>query len=795
VTARASASAETRHLRASAARRTAATRKKRCVSRCCLVLALCGWGFAIGNAQAQEPLDAAPPPEPPATYAKAPDGQVTIRAIRLTAPLKVDGILEESVYRENVPATDFIQQEPSEGAPASERTEAWVLFDGMNLYVAAYCHDTHPERMVVTEMRRDSQNIRQNDSFTVVIDTFHDRRSGVFFQTNPLGALREQEVTSERENNNDWNTIWNVGARRTPDGWTMEMVIPFRSLRYKSAGSQVWGINLRRTIRSKNEHVYISPIPASTGMQGIYRFAEAATLVGLETPAQGRNLELKPYAISSLTTNRAAARPFNDRVNGDMGFDAKYGLTKGLTLDFTYDTDFAQVEDDEQQVNLTRFSLFFPEKREFFLEGQGIFAFGGGQQAGAGGAGGGPAGGGSSRTQSANLTPVMFFSRRIGLQNNQVVPIRAGGRVTGRAGKFAIGVLNIQTGEHDEVNAAPTNFSVVRMRRDVFRKSTIGFIATRRNPGLAAGSNETYGADANLGFFQNLFVRAYYARSETAGIPSRDDDSYRGEIEYAGDRYGLQVEHLTVGRNFNPEIGFLRREDFRRNAAVLRFSPRPRTHFKAVRKFSYEASFDYITNPTGELESRELQGSFKTELQNSDVATLEYTRIFEWIPTSFAIARDVRILPGSYHFQDVKAQYQLGTQRPISGTVTLARGSFWGGTKTEAGYRGRVEFSSRFYAEPGVTFNVVNLPVGEFTTKLVSTRATFTLTPRMFTSALVQYNSSSNSLSGNYRFRWEYRPGSDLFVVYSDGRDTSVRGYPDLVNRTFVVKATRLFRF
>jgi hypothetical protein len=748
------------------------------------------WALGLGTCLAQETLDNPPIPEPPTTYAKAADGRVTIRAIRLAEPLKLDGVLEESVYRDNAPATDFIQQEPQEGAPATERTHAWVTFDGEYIYVSAYCFDQHPERMVVTEMRRDSTNIRNNDSITVVLDTFYDRRSGVFFQTNPLGALREQEVASERENNNDWNTIWDVRSRRTGDGWTMEMAIPFRSLRYNGAGAQVWGINVRRTIRSKNEHVYLAAVPASAGVTAIYRFNDAATLVGLETPAQGRNLEVKPYGISSMTTNRASVTPFNNRVDGDVGFDAKVGLSKGLTADFTYNTDFAQVEDDEQQVNLTRFSLFFPEKREFFLEGQGIFAFGSASQM----ATSGTVTAGSSRTQSNNLTPILFFSRRIGLQAGQVVPIFAGARVTGRVGKFAIGGLNIQSGENDTVSASSTNFSVLRVRRDILRRSTVGFIATHRNPGSVAGSNQAYGVDGNFAFYENLFVRGYYARTETARRPSGESGSYRAELEYAGDRYGVQMEHLTVDRNFNPDVGFLRREDFRRNAAIVRFSPRPQKRFKAVRKFGYEAGIDYITTPEGALESREVQGTFRSEFQNSDVLSVDYTRIFEWIPASFPIATGIRIQPGSYHFHDVRGQYQLGTQRRVSGTFTAARGGFWAGTKTEAGFRGRVEFSPRFYAEPGISLNLVRLPVGDFTAKLVSTRATFTLTPRMFTSALVQYNSSANTLSGNYRFRWEYQPGSELFVVYSDGRDTTLRGYPGLVNRTFVIKATRLFR-
>jgi hypothetical protein len=360
---------------------------------------------------------------------------------------------------------------------------------------------------------------------------------------------------------------------------------------------------------------------------------------------------------------------------------------------------------------------------------------------------------------------------------------------------LAIGALNIQTDESEAAGAASTNFTVLRVRRDILRRSTVGIIATRRDPAFGGGTNGVAGVDTNLAFFQDLNIRGYWTRSSTAGIAAgHDETSYRAEFDYAGDRYGLQVEHLYLGRGFNPEIGFLRRQDFRRNAMLARFSPRPTKRFRRVRKFSYEASYDYITNPDGQLETREVQGTFKTELQSSDIATLEYTRSFEWIPTGFPIS-GIRVAPGAYHFQDLRGSYQLGNQHPVSGTITIARGSFWGGDKTEIGYRGRVELSYRFYLEPGLTFNVLDLPGGDVTTKLISTRATYTFSPRVFTSALIQYNSSSNSLSNNYRLRWEYRPGSDLFVVYSDGRDTTARGFPGLMNRTFVVKATRLFRF
>ena len=379
-----------------------------------------------------------PAPVAPAVVARDEAGGVTVRATRISEAIVIDGKLDDEVYARVGPMSGFIQQEPNEGAPATEKTESWVFFDDNNVYITARCWDSHPERMIINEMRRDNSNIRENASFTVVLDTFYDRRNGFFFQTNPLGALRDQAVGDEgQSNNNDWNTVWDVGASVFEQGWIAEIVIPFKSLRYKKGRDQIWSINLRRTVQWKNEESFLSPVAASHRYRGIYRFSEAATLVGIQAPVSSRNLELKPYGITSaITDNNAEPRVSND-VNADVGFDLKYGLTKSLIADFTYNTDFAQIEVDQQQVNLTRFSLFFPEKRDFFLEGQNIFAFAGVRLRG----------GGSFRPgrTGRNLTPIMFFSRRIGLTADGVDPIIIGGRVTGRAGAYRIGALNIQT--------------------------------------------------------------------------------------------------------------------------------------------------------------------------------------------------------------------------------------------------------------------------------------------------------------------------------------------------------------
>ena len=435
-------------------------------------------------------IDGPPPPVPPEVVSRDAQGRATIRAVRVTGGLQLDGRLDEPVYGVVLPIDGFIQQLPNEGAPASEQTEAWLLYDETHIYVSARCYDSAPpSEWVASEMRRDTNYLRQNDTFGLLLDTFYDRRNGVGFYTNPIGALGDTHVTDESTPNTDWNPVWDVRTGRFEGGWTVEMAIPFKSLRYRQGATQVWGVQFRRSVRRKNEWSYITRLPisaAGAGAAGWFRLSLAATLVGLEVPDGSKNVEIKPYAIAGLTTDRAASPAVLNAVDGDVGFDVKYGVTQNLTADLTYNTDFAQVEVDEQQINLTRFSLFFPEKREFFLEGRGIFDFG---RSGITG-GGGRRGGGIF---GAGTAPILFFSRRIGLQAGREVPIVAGGRLTGKAGKYGIGAVNIQTGDEALAGAASTNFTAVRIKRDILRRSNVGAIFTGRSRSLAGrGSNEAY---------------------------------------------------------------------------------------------------------------------------------------------------------------------------------------------------------------------------------------------------------------------------------------------------------------
>jgi hypothetical protein len=390
----------------------------------------------------------------------------------------------------------------------------------------------------------------------------------------------------------------------------------------------------------------------------------------------------------------------------------------------------------------------------------------------------------------------MFFSRRIGLNSGQSVPVVAGARIAGRTGPFEIGVLNMQTGEKESASAVATNFSAIRIKRDIFRRSSFGIIATDRLPTSGGGPrNLAVGADASLRFYDNLFINAYYARTTPEAGVSGDPTSFRGQFDYAGDRYGVMVDHLMVGRRFDPAVGFLRRDDFRRSTATLRFSPRTADN-RLIRRYNWQSTMDYITDAdVTRVENRSFEGSFTLEFHSSDSLRFQYNREYEWLPADFDIASDVTVPGGSYSTTSGRASYTIGGQRKVSGTVAASAGSFYGGTKREASYSGRVAVAPQLALEPSVSLNWVDLPYGSFTAGLVSTRVIVTPTPFFAISSLVQVNTSNNTASSSVRLRWEYRPGSDLFVVYSDGRDTSRPGFPDLMNRSFAVKLTRLVRF
>jgi len=559
---------------------------------------------------------------------------------------------------------------------------------------------------------------------------------------------------------------------RFDGGWTIEMATPFKSIRYQSGTEQTWGIQVRRVIRRLNEWTHLNPVPAANaGSNGISQISLAATLVGLQVPSASRNIEVKPYVISRVTTDNLQARPVSNAVEPDLGVDFRYGVSANLTADFTYNTDFSQVEVDEQQVNLTRFNLIFPEKREFFLEGRGIFDF--------------ARGGGD--------VPVLFYSRRIGINAGRVTPIDLGGGLTGKVGPLSVGLMNLQTGEVD--GSPSTNFTVVRLKRDILRRSAVGFIVTNRSIAAQGGQgSQAIGADAAFSFFRNVDMDGYYAETRTPGR-SGTARSYQGRFDYGGDRYGASADYLHLGAAFNPEVGFVRRVAFDREAGSLRFSPRPKTR-KAVRKLTWQADASRHRNPAGQRESSQVTGAFSAEFQTGDTFDVRVNRNFERLVRPFTVARGVAIAPGGYGFTDGRMAYTFGLQRRLAGTVLLQRGAFYDGSITTVGVSAaRIGLGPRLSFEPSLSLNHAEVSAGAFTTTVVRTRGDFAFTNRMFATGLVQFGSADRSFSTNVRFRWKYLPGSEIFAVYTDERDLAPTASRSLKNRAFALKVNRLLRF
>ena len=598
-------------------------------------------GQQSGQNAPPQPIHGPPPPVPPATIARDAANQATVRAVRLTAPLDIDGNLDEQVYNDLPPASGFIQILPDEGDIATEQTEVWVLFDDDNLYVSARCFNSAPEsEWVASDMRRDGMGLGQYVG--IVLDTFYDRRNAVEFVVNPIGGRMDGEISNERGWNQDWNPVWSVEVGRFDGGWTFEAVIPFKSLRYRPGRRQTWGFNIERRIVWNNEYSALVPLPASLSYGAIMQISQAATLVGLEVPDAGINLELKPYAIAELNGVRTAAPRFSNIATGDIGLDVKYGVTDNLVADLTVNTDFAQVEADEQQINLTRFSLFFPEKREFFLENQGVFSFGG--EAGAG------------QFAGISNTPILFYSRRIGLHATEEgvtreVPIDAGGRFTGRIGKYSLGLLNIRTADAPAAGAQATSFSVLRLRRDLLRRSNVGVMFTDRSVSLTGRDrNQVFGVDGLFSFYQNLNIRTYWAatrtgrrdagrrRVEPPGAARLHRRPLRRATGAAGRRRRLQPrDRLPAPRRLRAE---LRQVPLQPAAAVDRGHPPVLL-----------GGADSTTSPTAAACWRRARARGGVSRSSSRTATLFdviYNRNYEYLVEPFPLAAEVVVPVGGY---------------------------------------------------------------------------------------------------------------------------------------------------
>jgi hypothetical protein len=568
----------------------------------------------------------------------------------------------------------------------------------------------------------------------------------------------------------DWDAVWDVKTRRTEEGWIAEFVIPFKSLRFSGAASQEWGLQLVRRIVRLNDESTWTPLPTRFSAA---RTNMAGTLRGLENISPGRNLKVKPYILGQITQARIGGElrtteSFGRWDDFGKGFDVKYSLTPSLTLDTTYRTDFAQVEADQQQVNLTRFSLFFPEKREFFLENTNVFSFGPG----------------------GNLVP--FFSRRIGLSAaGTPVPVLAGARTSGRvANNLNVGVLAMRT---DSVGTATpaNNYFVGRARRNLLTNSWIGALGTHRDSTISGDDNRVYGGDAHFQLLADrLEFDGYVLRSDTPGVSDRNL-ARRFQAGWRDEELTASVEHNAVQPNFNPEVGFVRRGDMSQYAGELSWAPR--LEHPTIQNLNFGAIVDYYTRASiGSIETRVQEATAGVRFNNSGSTNFTATRTFERLFEPFEIRNDIAIPAGDHEYSSYAAGVNIGNSRKVTGNANLTWGEFWNGhAKAVSGAIGwRPEYHFSFDAN--YSRNHVTLPAGEFTTNLIGTRFLYAFTPRAFFNAFLQYNADTRQVSSNIRFNITYRPLSDVFLVYNDTRDTALR---QTTGRSFAIKLTRMVDF
>ncbi|MCH7748054.1 MAG: carbohydrate binding family 9 domain-containing protein [Acidobacteria bacterium] len=713
-------------------------------------------------------------------------------ALRVERPPLVDGdVLGDPAWADVVPATGFRQTAPDEGQPASERTEVRVVFTDDTIYFGIVCYDRDPAAIIVTDSRRDS-SLSDSDSVQIILDTFLDQQNGFVFGTSPSGQEYDGQLVNEGAGgsgmgrggtsrgagggfNLNWDGVWQVRTTISDIGWSAEFAIPFRTVRFPTGRTQTWGVNFQRNIRRRNELAYWAPLPRQFDL---FRVSMAGRLTGVEAPAGlWRTLQLTPYVVGEALRR---SDTLDNRVTalGDIGGDLKVGVTSGLTLDLTYNTDFAQVEVDQQQINLDRFSLFFPEKRPFFLENAGVFTLSNS--------------GGAAFNDPAQTE--LFFSRRIGIgDGGQATPILGGIRLSGKlSDTVTVGFLNMQT---EAVGGSPANnVGVSRLRRELPNRSSIGALfVTRQATGRGADDtdyNRTYGVDGRWGFGQNGLVSGFAAQTETPGRRG-EDYAYDMAVDYNAQAWRVRTGYMEMGDNFNPEVGFVRRTGFRKVDGGIFYTVRP-DNVLNIQELRPHVTFNRFWNhDDGFIESSLLHMDNFWEFNDSSVLTTTWNIRKEGVVDLFTVS-GVPVPPGSYDWNEVSLSYNSDRSAPVTVGARVQRSGFFGGEL--------LSFGPSFGFRRGETLNVllnwsrndIDLPAGHVITNLASARVTYNFSPRLFAQSLLQYNDSAALWSVNLRFGWLQDANTGLFLVYNE-----TDGLGDIphtsAGRTVILKYSYLF--
>jgi hypothetical protein len=691
-------------------------------------------------------------------------------ASRITDAPSIDGALDERVWQAASPLTGFVQAEPFEGSPASENTEVKVLYDDVAIYVGVVLHDRDPSLIVTTDTRRDA-NLGEMDSFQMIFDTFRDQQNGFVFGTNAAGAQFDAQVRDQGEEATSWDGSWDVRTSTNDTNWVAEFRIPLRTLRYGPA-PQTWGVNFFRNIQRTRERAYWSALPRE---HSLGRLSSAGELRGLELQTP-RNFKFLPYAVGAA--NRDFTPGARTERDYDIGFDAKFGITPGSNLDVTYNTDFAQVEVDTQQINLTRFNLRFPEKRPFFLENSGLFTIGKGDELD------------------------LFFSRRIGLdENGLLVPIDAGARFTGKVNGVNVGVLNMQTDPSTRLRAGEVgvnpgnNFSVLRVSRELRNRSGVGAMFVNRSAtGDLAQSgdwNRTYGLDARLGVGEHFTMAGFGARTETPGLTGRDF-AYNVDSEYDDGKHRVGFEYGRTGESFNPEVGFLEKEGgyrrmFVRYHETMRQQKIRDWGFREWQPHVQYTRYDYLD---GGLNTAELHLDNHWDWENGYRIDTALQGTWEGFREPFEIYPGVIVPVGEHGGLRFRMNSNTDTRKWAFARLRWDVGTFLTGEQNSPNLQVVVRSGGRVTVDTNWTYRSILLPQGAFHTNLGNMRVTYNFTPSVFVQSLLQYNDRTDRWSTNLRFHVLETAGTGLFVVYNNTESLEGLGP---INRAFIVKYVRQF--
>ncbi|MBI4262826.1 MAG: carbohydrate binding family 9 domain-containing protein [Acidobacteria bacterium] len=659
--------------------------------------------------------------------------------------VQLDGRLDEPVWARAQPAADFVQVDPANGRPATEPTEVRVAFDADSFYMGVICFDSEPERSIATQLRRD-ETLPADDKFRWTIDTFLDARTGYFFEMNPLGAMSDALLGINGQNR-QWDGIWNARARRTESGWVLEIRIPFRTLNF-NPNNDTWGINFDRTVQRKNETTIWSGWARNQGLQ---RMTNAGLVTGIRNVTQGRGLDIKPYGL--VTTQASPGRGTQSfDSDASAGLDLFYNPTPLVRAVLTVNTDFAQTEVDQRQVNLTRYSLFFPEKRDFFLDGVNFFDF--------------------ASPANADLRINPFFSRRIGLSAASTPqPIDFGTKLTGQVGRQDVGLLHVRTGAEDAL--AGEDFTVARLKRRVLRQSYVGVMYTRRDPRVAdVDTRHTLGVDSRFATSSFLGSQNLEATAWLLHAPRPDTSSghnaFGGTLNYPNDRWTARLDVAAVQERFDPSVGFVTRRGYRRYTPGLGFAPRPDGH-RYIRQLSFGAAVDVQTDVENRLLTRSLDFELiRVNLHSADNVTVAMRRGYERLDAPFTPSPGITLPTGAaYEVTRYRISGQTANRRVIAVNGRYEAGGFYSGTRAERALNVSVRARPGLIVYLAGEWNDVTLREGRFATRLYRVVGETQFTPFVALVNNVQYDTQSAVLGWQSRLRWIITPGNDLYVVYT----------------------------